>query len=118
MVVFGVLFFFLLVGWHGFPPLATPNATNGSDAPPLDPPTSEADHLGNIAIHILTALFTYISFFTLPWRVANAVHLLGCRRSCEAGRDFYGRATKGIWCAQRQPFVAPLTRRPFDPSPL
>lgn len=127
VVVFGVLYFFLLVGWHGFPPLpplpplpvaadnatvaanvttaanttATSNATAMADAQEaaaaVDTRTSEADHLANICIQILTALFTYISFFTLPWRVANAVHLLGRRRSCEAGLDFYGRPTKGIW---------------------
>ena len=59
-----------------------------------------ADYYGNVAIHILTALFSYITLFTLPWRIANAVHLWGCcctRRSCEAGVDFYGRPTKGIW---------------------
>ena len=82
VVIFGVLFFFLLVGWHGYES------------------QSDADDLGNIAIQILTALFTYISFFTLPWRVANAIHLMGIgsrKRSCEAGVDFYGRPTKGIW---------------------
>ena len=98
VVVFGVLFFFLLVGWHGFEEIEigsgefidglTNTTISGQD---------RANDLGNICIHILTALFTYISFFTLPWRVANAIHLIDRRRSSKAGVDFYGRPTKGIW---------------------
>ena len=37
----------------------------------------EANDLANVSIQILTALFSYILFLTLPWRISNAVHLLG-----------------------------------------
>ena len=39
----------------------------------------------------------WLGLLTLPWRLANAVHLLGKRRACDAGLDFYGRPTKAIW---------------------
>lgn len=49
-------------------------------------------------MQIITALFSYILGLTLPWRLANAVHLAGwAGRSCKAGVDFYGRPATGIW---------------------
>lgn len=92
VVVFGVLFFFLLIGVHGFDDLVDPLSGNvtatGQD---------RANDLGNVSIQILTALFSYITLLTLPWRVANAAHLWCSHRSSEAGLDFYGRPTKSIW---------------------
>jgi hypothetical protein len=79
VVVIGAMFFFLLIGAHGF-----------ADQ-------SEADELGNVCIQILTALFTYIISLTLPWRLANVAHLWFSRRSCDAGNDLYGRPTNSIW---------------------
>ena len=96
VVVFGALYFFLLVGWHGME-------------------ANAATDLGNVSIQILTGLFSYILFLTLPWRVANMVHLLFSKRSCEAGMDLYGRPTNGI-CAREQ--NKPNTRRVFITLPL
>jgi hypothetical protein len=78
VVVFGALYAFLLFGWHGMT-------------------TDDANDLANVSIQILTALFSYILFLTLPWRISNALHLMGRRRSCEAGVDMYGRPTNSIW---------------------
>ena len=77
----------MLVGWHGFP----------------EERQSEADDIGNWCLQVLTALFSYITIFTLPWRIANTVHLLGRKRRNDEGLDFYGRPTKGIWCAVAPP---------------
>lgn len=87
VVVLGALFFFLLVGWHGME-------------------QGEAMDLGNVCIQILTAQFSYILFLTLPWRIANTVHVTGCSRSCAVGLDLYGRPTNGIWF-----FIPPHKRR-------
>jgi hypothetical protein len=91
VVVFGCMFFFLLIGAHGFEDQTDAFGNVTASA------TDRANDLGNISIQILTALFSYITLFTLPWRIANAAHLWCSRRSCEAGLDFYGRPAKGIW---------------------
>ena len=90
MVGFGLLYFCCLVGWHAFEfELLEDNVTLGR--------SPDADDLGNVSIQILTALFSYITLFTIPWRFANAIHLSCSHRDCDAGCDFYGRPTRGIW---------------------
>ena len=93
VVIFGAMYFFLLVGWHGL----------GQD---------EANELANASIQVLTLLFTYILSLTAPWRVGNAVHLWGTRRQSAAGLDLYGRPAQGIWWhippTQRKRIVALL----------
>ena len=63
-------------------------------------------------IHTVTACLTIVSFVTAPWRLANAIHLLGIWRPCHEGLDFYGRPTTGIWfhlpIGQRRAVVAML----------
>ena len=124
VVVFGAFYAFVLIGAHGFewvpkanltddcwtqncwPPAGSDGASDvyasNDDVAKVSP---QANYYANIAIHWLTALFSYITLYTLPWRISNAVHLWGCcctRRSCEEGFDFYGRPTKGIWCESRR----------------
>ena len=65
---------------------------------------------------MLTAQFSYITLFSIPWRVANAVHLLGKKRSCDEGHDFYGRTTSGIWFHTDLPHCAPPTHAVHLPS--
>ena len=83
--MFGVLYFFLLVGWHGFPPLpplgspaaAEQNATIGANATDLanatdavaapdaeDTRIADADHLANICMQVL--LTAALSSRTFP----------------------------------------------------
>ena len=90
VVVWGCLYFFLIIGAHGFPVETNSTLPNYGKS-------EEANMWANISIQVLTALFSYITLFTLPWRVGNAVHLWCSRRSSAAGLDFYGRPTKGIW---------------------
>jgi hypothetical protein len=79
VATFAVMYFCMLVGWHSFQDRA------------------QADILGNACMQVLTALFTYVASLTLPWRVANAVHLLSSRRASGLGVDLYGRETSAIW---------------------
>ena len=47
---------------------------------------------------MLSGLFTYVATISLPWRLANAVHLYSSRSAePSAGFDFYGRKTDNIW---------------------
>ena len=59
----------------------------------------------NIAVKVMTGLFSYLNGVALPWRVSIAHHMFCSRRSCEPGRDFYGRETEALW------FLLPVGRR-------
>ena len=100
--VFGVLYFFLLIGWHGFTPLLIVDDLTGQNITMSG--QDRANELANVSVHALTGLFSYILGLTLPWRLANTIHLMngcgGCLtpyRSCAPGHDLYGRPTNGIW---------------------
>lgn len=55
------------------------------------------NYFSNVAIQILTALFSYSAILTFTWRIANAHHLWLSSRSSAPGCDFYGRKTEAIW---------------------
>jgi hypothetical protein len=59
----------------------------------------------NIAVKVMTGLFSYLNGISTPWRVSIAYHLFCSRRSCAPGRDFYGRPTEALW------FLLPVRRR-------
>ena len=48
----------------------------------------------NFSVKLFVVLFSYINFLPIPWRLSILHHLTCSRRSCEAGRDFYGRPHK------------------------
>jgi hypothetical protein len=60
-----------------------------------------SEHYQNLFLQLLTLLFSCALLLTVPWRVANLVHLHGwCganKRPAVEGRDFYGRPADGIW---------------------
>ena len=45
----------------------------------------------------LTAFFSYLNLIAMPWRLSVAHHMWVSHRSCEPGKDFYGRETEAIW---------------------
>ena len=59
----------------------------------------------NIAVKVMTGLFSYLNGISVPWRLSIAHHLFCSRRSCAPGRDFYGRPTEALW------FLLPIKRR-------
>lgn len=85
IIVDGAFFFFLLVGLHRMCP-----SGSSTDCEPRN-------WWYNFSVQLLNALFTYSAAVSLPWRVANAFHLIGGRRSSRAGDDLYGRPTDQIW---------------------
>eukprot|EP00966_Prymnesium_polylepis_P162423 3754110-Prymnesium_polylepis.3 len=102
VLAWGSFLAFLLLGWTGIDPYNCP------DQPGLLFNDANKNWTGsgecvsamdwfNVSIQVLTVLFTYVAIITLPWRVANAVHLRCSDRSCEVGHDFYGRPTDGVW---------------------
>ena len=94
IVADGALFFFLLMGWHG---MCTPR----SDC-------ELRNYWYNVAVQFLTALFTYTALVSMPWRCANALHIVECTcpyRQNSAGSDLYGFPSNDIW------FHIPLSRR-------
>jgi hypothetical protein len=96
--VFGAMCGFMLFGWHYFRTDLYVNATAGNVTMGGEVDVDHANMWFNICIQVITAEFTLIpGVLTLPWRLANALHLCSCRRKVAAGLDFYGRPTKGIW---------------------
>ena len=94
IVADGAFFFFLLMGWHG---MCTPR----TDCEPRN-------YWYNVAVQILTALFTYTAFVSMPWRCTNALHISGWNcpyRQNSVGSDLYGFPSKDIW------FHIPLGKR-------
>ena len=81
IVVFGAMFFLLLIGAHN-----------------VQAPQPYED-VYNASIQILNGLFTYGVIVTFPWRLANAFHLWwpNDKRPYLGGHDFYGRPTLALW---------------------
>jgi len=77
VIGWGAGYFFLLIGFHK--------------------DRDDINWYENLAIQVLTGLFTYGAIISLPWRFSNAHHLWCSRRSSQPGRDFYGRPTDAIW---------------------
>lgn len=51
----------------------------------------------NLCIKAFVILFSYINFLPIAWRLSCLHHMFCSRRSCEDGRDFYGRPTEALW---------------------
>ena len=86
VVVAGLFYFFLLMGWHG---LCSPV----KDCEPRN-------WWASASIHLLCGIFTYISIVSMPWRVSNFLHSsrLSCPfRSNDTGRDLKGLPSDDIW---------------------
>jgi hypothetical protein len=94
VVADGAFFFFLLMGWHA---MCTPR----TDCDPRN-------YWYNVAVQILTALFTYTAVVSMPWRCTNAIHISGWNcpyRQNRVGHDLYGLPSNDIW------FHIPIGRR-------
>jgi hypothetical protein len=46
---------------------------------------------------VYVVVYSYITFLTLPWRIANLHHLFCSPRGAAPGLDFYGRPTSAAW---------------------
>jgi len=93
VVADGALFFFFLMGWQNLC-----DAPSKTDCEPRNA-------VYNASIQVLTALFTYMATFSLPWRCANAAHVFGgtlgghltMNRRNDPGYDLYGLPTNDVW---------------------
>ena len=83
VVLDGAFFFFLLVGWQA---MCTPRMN-----------CEPRNWWYNWSIQVLNVLFTYLATVSLPWRVSNAIHLFGKKRSSKPGLGVYGNPTEEIW---------------------
>lgn len=73
-----------------------------SDVPKLDGEyitgfCNQNQYWFNVCIKAFVALFTYINFLPIPWRLSCFWHVYCSRRGSEAGLDFYGRPTDALW---------------------
>lgn len=53
----------------------------------------------NLCAKAFVALFSYINFLPIPWRLAVLHHAVCSPRPTADGHDFYGRPSKAIWFA-------------------
>jgi hypothetical protein len=84
IIVAGAIFFFMLIGAQS---LCRPR----TDCEPRN-------WIYNFSIQLLNVLFTYLATVSLPWRLANAIHLWGwSHRKSDPGLDLYGQPTEEIW---------------------
>lgn len=85
VIVDGALFFFMLIGGQN---LCRPR----TDCEPRNA-------IYNWSVQILNVLFSYLATISLPWRVANAIHLSHGydKRQSTPGYDLYGQPTNEIW---------------------
>lgn len=89
VIVSGAIFFFFLMGWQTL--CSIPSKT---DCQPRN-------DIYNVAIQVLTAFFTYMATFSMPWRCVNFLHTVGwhCPSCCgnAPGHDLYGLPTDDVW---------------------
>lgn len=86
VILDGAVFFFFLMGWQT---VCRPRTD-----------CSPRNEIYNISVQILNVFFTYMGLVSLPWRLANFLHVTGwqhTQRKNEPGYDLYGLPTMDIW---------------------